>query len=406
MARIAFVGLGNMGLGMAARLIETGHQLSVYNRTASRAEALVRQGAQLFDSPKRACQGVDAVISMVADDSASRAVWLGMDGILAAANFAKNGFAIECSTLSHDWVAELSSLCGARGLRYLDAPVTGLPDVATAGALTLLVGADADDLSSARDILDSLAQRIIRFGPVGAGTAYKLIINMMGAVQIASAAEALAIAERVGLNIAAVADAISTSQAASPQVVRNTRRMVADDHDHNVVFSSALRLKDVEYAIRFARASGIGSPFGALAERMYRRLCEMGYAHVNESKVIEVCRSQVDWLAVAGQNRRGRSPAKSHDHLRPRPMPDPLRPASPYPHVPPRDSVRTTMAAKSKTGSRKVERAMHEMKLGKLKSGRSGKTVTSRKQAIAIGLSEARKSGAKIPKKKKSTRKK
>ena len=292
MARIAFVGLGNMGLEMATRLIETGHQLNVYNRTASRAEALVRQGAQLFDSPKNACQGVDAVISMVADDSASRAVWLGTDGILVA-NIAKNGFAIECSTLSHDWVADLSSQCRANGLRYIDAPVTGLPDVAAAGALTLLVGADADDLSSVRGILDSLAQRIIRFGPVGAGTAYKLIINMMGAVQIASAAEGLAIAERAGLNIAAVADAISTSQSASPQVVRNTRRMVAEDHDHNVVFSSALRLKDVEYAVRFARANGIGSPFGALAEGIYRQLCEMGYAQVNESKVIEVCRSHV-----------------------------------------------------------------------------------------------------------------
>jgi 3-hydroxyisobutyrate dehydrogenase len=292
MARIALVGLGNMGLRMATRLIETGHMLNVYNRTASRATPLVKQGAQLFDSPKNACQGVDAVISMVADDAASQAVWLGINGILAA-NFAKNGFAIECSTLSHDWVAELSSQCIASGLRYLDAPVTGLPDVAAAGALTLLVGADADDLSAARDILDSFAQRIIRFGPVGAGTAYKLIINLMGAVQIASAAEGMAIAERAGLNIAAVADAISTSQAASPQVVRNTRRMVAEDHTHNIVFSSALRLKDVEYALRFARASGIGSPFGALAERIYRQLCEMGYAHVNESKVIEVCRSQV-----------------------------------------------------------------------------------------------------------------
>jgi 3-hydroxyisobutyrate dehydrogenase len=116
---------------------------------------------------------------------------------------------------------------------------------------------------------------------------------MMGAVQIASAAEGLAIAERAGLNIDAVADAISTSQAASPQVVRNTRRMVAKDHDHNVVFSSALRLKDVEYAVRFARANEIGSPFGALAEGIYRELCEMGYAQVNESKVIEVCRSHV-----------------------------------------------------------------------------------------------------------------
>src|ERR1700733_5324780 len=292
MARIAFVGLGNMGLGMATRLIKTGHQLSVYNRTASRAEALARQGAQLCDSPEHACHGVDAVISMVADDSASRAVWLGTDGILAAKNFATNGFTIECSTLSHEWVAELSSLCKARGLRYLDAPVTGLPDAAAVGALTLLVGADEGDLACARDILDSLAQRIIRFGPVGAGTAYKLIINMMGAVQIASAAEALAVAERAGLDIAAVSDAISTSQAASPQVVRHTLRMVAEDHDHNVVFSSALRLKDVEYGVRFARASGIGSPFGALAERIYRQLCETGYAEVNESKVIDISRVQ------------------------------------------------------------------------------------------------------------------
>jgi len=279
-----------MGQGMAGRLLETGHQLNLYNRTASRAEALVRRGARLFESPKEACQGVDAVISMVADDAASRAIWLGRDGVLAA-DIAKNAFAIECSTLSHDWVIDLSTRCQARGLRYIDAPVTGLPDTAAAGALTLLVGADADDLHAARGILDSLSRRIIRFGPIGTGTAYKLIINLMGAVQIASAAEGLAIAERAGLDIAAVADAMATSQAASPQVVRNTLRMVADDHD--IVFTSALRLKDVEYAVRFARAIGIGSPFGALAEGIYRQLCDMGYANLNESKVIDVCRSQL-----------------------------------------------------------------------------------------------------------------
>jgi 3-hydroxyisobutyrate dehydrogenase len=160
MARVAFVGLGNMGQGMASRLLEDGHQLNLYNRTASRAESLVRRGAQLFESPKAACKGVDAVISMVADDAASRAVWLEREGILAG-DIAKNGFAIECSTLSHDWVTDLSTRCKAHGLRYIDAPVTGLPDVAAAGALTLLVGADADDLHSARGILDSLSRRII-----------------------------------------------------------------------------------------------------------------------------------------------------------------------------------------------------------------------------------------------------
>jgi 3-hydroxyisobutyrate dehydrogenase len=164
--------------------------------------------------------------------------------------------------------------------------------MAAAGTLTLLVGADVEELDAARGILDSLASRIIHFGAVGAGTAYKLIVNLMGAVQIASAAEGLAIAERAGLNTAVFADAIATSQAASPQVVRNTFRMVADDHHRDVVFSSALRLKDVSYGVQFAHALGIQSPFGAVAEGIYRRLCDMGHANVNESKVIEVCRTQ------------------------------------------------------------------------------------------------------------------
>ena len=292
MARIAFVGLGNMGLGMASRLLQAGHTLNVYNRTASRAESLVRQGAHLFETPKDACQSADTVISMLADDDASRSIWLEHDGILAA-DLAKDAFGIECSTLSHDWVMELAARCAAHGLRYIDAPVTGLPDTAAAGSLTLLVGAGADDLDAARGVLTALSTKIIRFGPIGAGTAYKLIINMIGAVQIASAAEGLAIAERAGLDVAVVVDAIATSQAASPQVVRNARRMLAADHDQNIVFSSALRLKDVQYAIKFARALGTGSPFGALAERLYRRLCELGYGDVNESKVIEVSRSQL-----------------------------------------------------------------------------------------------------------------
>jgi 3-hydroxyisobutyrate dehydrogenase len=290
MAKVAFVGLGNMGIGMAARVLAAGHELQVYNRTAARAEALARQGARLSQTPKEACEGVDAVISMVADDHASQAVWLERDGILAA-NPRNNAFAIECSTLSHDWVMQLATRATALGLRYIDAPVTGLPEAAAAGSLTLLVGANEDDLSAVRSLLGAFSERIIRFGPIGAGTAYKLIINMIGAVQIASVAEGLALAERAGLNISAVADAIATSQAASPQVVRNIRRMAADDHEQNIVFTSALRLKDVEYGLRLARATGIGSPFGELAGRIYRRLCELGHDRTNESKVIEVYRA-------------------------------------------------------------------------------------------------------------------
>jgi 3-hydroxyisobutyrate dehydrogenase len=151
MARVAFIGLGNMGLGMAGRLLAAGHELQVYNRTGTRAEDLIERGARSFATPGRACLGVDAVVVMVANDAASRAVWLGPDGVLAA-GLAADAFGMDCSTLSHAWVRELSTACNARGLRYLDAPVTGLPDAAAAGTLTLLVGADPEDLERARPV--------------------------------------------------------------------------------------------------------------------------------------------------------------------------------------------------------------------------------------------------------------
>ena len=149
MQRIAFLGLGRMGAGMAARLLAAGRTVTVYNRTAARAEPLVRAGARLARSPREACDGADAVIAMSADDASSRAMWLGENGALAAKH-APHALAIECSTLSHGWVLELAREAAQRGLRYLDAPVTGLPDVAAAGELTLLVGASTADLDAAR----------------------------------------------------------------------------------------------------------------------------------------------------------------------------------------------------------------------------------------------------------------
>jgi 3-hydroxyisobutyrate dehydrogenase len=325
MARIAFIGLGKMGLGMAGRLVAAGHQLSVYNRTPEKAAPLVGAGARLCASPGEASGNADVVISMVADDAASRAVWLGEDGVLAAmaarvgkapsrggdtadaggcagggvaptsagvSAYGSRAFAIECSTLSHEWVAELSAAARSCALRYIDAPVTGLPDNAVAGDLTLLVGAGPADLEAARPVLEAFSKRLFHFGAVGTGTAYKLIINMLGAVQIASAAESMALAERAGLDLQVVADAIGAGQAASPQVVRNTRRMVEGARNPNITFTPRLRLKDVDYALRLAHQLGLGTPFGALAGRAFGQLCDTGHADENESIVIDVARHQ------------------------------------------------------------------------------------------------------------------
>ena len=291
MTSIAFIGLGNMGRGMANRLLQAGHDVRVYNRTGARAAALESAGAKHCLTPREACTDAAAVFSMTADDLSSRAVWSGPDGVLAA-RLAPRAFAIECSTLSYNWVMELATEARARNLRYVDAPVTGLPDAAAAGELTLLVGAEAADLESARPILSAISNRILHFGAVGSGTAYKLIVNLIGAVQIASLAEGMALAERIGLDLEAVANAISAGQAASPQVVRNARRIVAGDHDRNVVFTPVLRLKDVDYALQFAQGIGMRAPFGEVAAGQLQQLIDLGYSRDNESKIIEVARLQ------------------------------------------------------------------------------------------------------------------
>ncbi len=286
MAAIGFLGLGNMGRGMAARLAAAGHELSVWNRTTGRAAELERAGARLAATPAEAASETTAVFAMLADDEASAAVWLGPDGALAA--MADGALVIECSTLSAGWVAELSAAAAARDLRYIDCPVTGLPEVAAAGELTLFLGAEPADLEAARPFLDGVGREIIHFGPVGAGTAYKLTVNLMGAVQIAGAAEGLAMARAAGLDLAQVAEALAKGQAASPQVVRTAGRIVADDHDADVVFAGRLRLKDTAYGVRLARALGLAAPLGSTAEGLYRQMVEAGLGNLNDSGVVRL----------------------------------------------------------------------------------------------------------------------
>jgi 3-hydroxyisobutyrate dehydrogenase len=289
MSRVAFIGTGRMGHGMAARLLGDGHELVAYNRTPGKAAALVAAGARRAASPKEAAGQADAVFVMVSDDAASRSVWQGPDGVLAATT-APGAFAVECSTLSRAWVLELADLVRGNGLRYLDCPVTGLPDAAAAGELTLLVGADPVDLEVARPLLEPLSTNLLHFGRVGAGTAYKLIINLMGAVQIAAAAEGMALAERAGLDLDLVARAIASGQAASPQVVRNSRRMADGDHDRDIVFSGRLRHKDADYGVRLADELGLAAPFGRAALDGLTRLLDMGLGDLNESSIIGVAR--------------------------------------------------------------------------------------------------------------------
>jgi 3-hydroxyisobutyrate dehydrogenase-like beta-hydroxyacid dehydrogenase len=251
MANIAFIGLGRMGHGMAGRYLDSGHTVAVWNRSRAKAGDLIARGARLARSPADAADGADAIVTMVADDEASRAVWLGKDG--AASQARAGALAIECSTVSYRHALELARELRARNLVYIDSPVTGLPDAAASGKLTLLVGAEPADLEQARPYLAPLSATIRHFGAVGAGTVYKLINNLMGAIQIAGLAEGLAIAEQAGLDMKLVLESIEHGVAASPQVLRHSKRMVARNFA-GASFTAALRHKDAAYAVALAES--------------------------------------------------------------------------------------------------------------------------------------------------------
>jgi 3-hydroxyisobutyrate dehydrogenase len=285
MVRVAFIGLGRMGHGMAGRYLEAGFEVAVWNRSKAKAADLIARGARLASSPADAAIDADAIVTMVADDAASRAVWLGKDG--AAATMKSGALAVECSTVSYDHALHLARELRGRGLTYIDCPVTGLPDAAARGKLTLLVGAESADLEKARPYLAPLSTTIRHFGGVGTGTVYKLINNLMGAIQIAGIAEGLAIAEQAGLDMKLVLEAIETGVAASPQVIRHSKRMAARNFE-GATFTSALRHKDAAYAVALAESLLADAPLmGRAAVAAYDR----AKAHApdgDEGQMIEI----------------------------------------------------------------------------------------------------------------------
>lgn len=273
-----------MGHGMAGRYLEAGFTVAVWNRSKAKAEDLIARGAQWATSPEDAAIDADAVVTMVADDAASRDVWLTRDG--AAATMKAGTLAIECSTVSYQHTLDMARELQSRGLIYIDCPVTGLPEAAAAGKLTLLVGADNADLDKARPFLTPIGSTIRHFGAVGTGTVFKLINNLIGAVQIASLAEGVAIAEQAGLNMQLVAEALGTGAIASPQVIRHSKRMI-DRNFSGASFTAALRHMDAEYAVRLAETLLPGVPVSRAALTAY----DKARAHApdgDEGQMIEI----------------------------------------------------------------------------------------------------------------------
>jgi 3-hydroxyisobutyrate dehydrogenase len=280
---IAFLGLGTMGSGMARRLLDAGFALRVYNRTAARAAALGAAGAFVAATARDAAGGADTVISMLADDAASRAAWTGEEGALAGVR--RGAVLVESSTLSVGWVKELAAQAESQGCKLLDAPVTGSKPQAENGELLFLVGGDAGALDSVREVLKPMSRGAIHLGPSGSGALMKLINNFLCGVQAASLAEALAMIENSGLDRTQALEVLANGAPGSPMLKTLSARMTSRDFRPN--FSVNLMAKDLAYAIAEGTRLNVALQTAKAGRDVFQAARAGGWGEQDISAIIE-----------------------------------------------------------------------------------------------------------------------
>jgi 3-hydroxyisobutyrate dehydrogenase len=273
MSKIAFLGLGAMGSRIAARLIEAGHTVTVWNRSPSPVQALVALGARSASTPREAADGAEFVLSMVTDDAASQAVWTA-EKSGALAGIGKDTVVVEISTVSPGWIRTLAETVAGVGAKFLEAPVVGTLPQAESGSLIIFAGGPPETVAVATPILQSFAGTIHPAGAVGQGAAMKLIANMLLAVQVAGLAEMLGFAEASGIAPKAALEMIATLPSASPAAIGMGRLMVAGDVAPR--FTAALMAKDLRYASEDAASHQVALPVVAASRAVFDRLCAIG----------------------------------------------------------------------------------------------------------------------------------
>ncbi len=286
--RVALLGLGTMGRGMAQNLLKAGFPLAVYNRTPSKAAALAELGAVIAATPAEAAARASVVISMVADDDASRAAWLGESGALPA--MSPGAIAVECSTLSPAWIAQLAGHCSRKSVRLVEAPVTGSRAQAEQGHLTFLAAGDRQTIDALRPILQCMSKEVVNLGPIGCGAQLKLINNFLCGVQAASFAEAVAWIERTNLDQSAALEFLKRGAAGSGILSAMADRMTRRTYEVN--FLLRLMAKDLRYAQAAAFHHGVTLSTAQGAEKLFEEASRQGHGEQDMAAVVEVLRKK------------------------------------------------------------------------------------------------------------------
>jgi len=266
---VSFIGLGLMGRPMCHNLLKARFPLVVWNRTASRADSLVAAGARLAASPKEAAAAADILITIVSDPPALEEVLWGSDPKSggAFASLKKGATYMDSSTVSPALARKIAEASAARGIRFLDAPVTGGTWGAEKGELLFMIGGEASDLEAARPVLSAMGKKIFHLGPNGAGQTIKLAMNLLLALEVDAFAEALALVTGAGFAGEKLAEVMQASMARSG--VLDVKAPVMLKGDYTPSFPLRLMHKDLCLALDLGNQIGVPLPATAAARETY-----------------------------------------------------------------------------------------------------------------------------------------
>ena len=270
---VAFLGTGRMGGPMAANLARGGLGVRVWNRTSSRAEALAADGAVVATSPAEAVRGATIVITMLADGPATERAATGPAGFLAAA---QGAIWVQMATIGVDWTTRLAGLAVARGVVFVDAPVSGSEGPARAGQLTILASGPEPVRDTLAPVFSVLGRATAWLGQTGQGTRAKLVLNNWLADLTETTAETLSFARRLGLNPADIVDLLQSNPLGAPYAVQKARVMLAGDF--SPAFALKHALKDAELAAQAAEANGAALPLTSALLPRWRLTAASGHA--------------------------------------------------------------------------------------------------------------------------------
>jgi 2-hydroxy-3-oxopropionate reductase len=279
---IAFIGLGIMGAPMAGHLIDAGHDVVGYNRSRPAVDALVERGGRAADSVADAVRDAEVVITMVPDSPDVEQVALGDEGVYAAAK--PGTLHIDCSTIRPDVARALAAAGNERGIRVVDAPVSGGEAGAKEGTLSIMVGGSAEDVEAARPYLDVVGGTVVHVGPAGAGQTVKAANQLIVAGNIQLLAEALVFLEAHGVDTEAATEVLGGGLAGSTVLQRKAAGMRAREFAPG--FRIDLHHKDLGIVTAAAREAGVTIPLGAHVAQLVGALRAMGHGDLDHSALL------------------------------------------------------------------------------------------------------------------------